>query len=282
MSTIAVGLIGATGLLGSPLLKALSAQPIKVVILHRPTSKLPPTDAEKRVFDISGNETDIHKALEGIDILINATSKTDHATDLAFLSHLSTLPKPLKAYIPSDFSLNYTPDEVEGVELIEGKEALIEHARELGIPTTLVHNGVIEPLALTPFTGIDLATSTLTLYPGAEEKTLSITSPAYVAAAVAEIVQHPNLKPLYTVVEYKVTGREIATALEKAGKKAVIKPFTEAEIEAVRASGGLGSLSAAVRVKWGKGEWPEPGAYTPAAPRGNINLTVQSALARSA
>ncbi|BEJ13297.1 hypothetical protein CspHIS471_0304710 [Cutaneotrichosporon sp. HIS471] len=280
-----IGLIGASGLLGSAVLKALTTQQAKRIVLHRPSSKLPALDAETqtRALDIGGSEAEVHKALEGIDVLINASSRTDPAVDAAFLSHLANLPKPLKAYIPSDFSLNFTPDETRDVAFIEGKETLIARARELGIPTTTVHNGTFEPFVLTPFSGIDIAAGTLTLYGDAENRALPITSPAYLAAAVAEIAQLPTLESQYTVVEYTATGREIAAALEAAGgKKVVIKTFTPEEAAAAKAAGGLDALSAAVRVKWGKGQWPEPGAYTPAAPKRDITKAVKDALGKSA
>jgi uncharacterized protein YbjT (DUF2867 family) len=276
MTTPTVGLISATGLLGSALLPALSAAPIKLVVLHRPTSKLPPLDVEARPLDIGGSREEVHAALAGIDILVNASGKTDPAADRAFLEHLAGL--PLKAYIPSDYSLNYAPSETVGVQLIEGKEALTARARALGIPTTTVHNGVFEPFVLSPFTGVDLANSTLTLVPGAEERALPITSPGYLAAAVAEIVQLPTINQSYTVVEYTATGKQIAAALEEAGKRVTIEAWSDEDAAAARASGPFGALSAAVRVKWGRGEWPAPDAYTPKKERRDIRRAVKDAL----
>ncbi|CAK9783456.1 hypothetical protein CC85DRAFT_282196 [Cutaneotrichosporon oleaginosum] len=274
-----VGLIGASGLLGSALFSALSSQDnIKLVVLHRPTSKLDVGKTETRVLDLAGSESDIHKALKGIDVLVNATGKTDVATELAFVGHLATLPTPLRAYLPSDFSLNYTPEESEGVPLIEAKEAINARAIELGLPLTTVHNGIFEPFLLTPFSGIDLKTGTLSLYPGAENKPISITSPGYIGAAVAEIVQLPKLDKTYTVVEYAATGKEIAAALEEAGKKVTIEKWGDEGAAAAKASGPFGALSAAVRVKWGKGEWPEDDAYVPKAKKRDIKLAVQDAL----
>ncbi|GMK56306.1 hypothetical protein CspeluHIS016_0301460 [Cutaneotrichosporon spelunceum] len=278
---LTVGVIGTTGTLGGAIYKALTTQPVNVVILHRPTTKLVGVaEKQARTLDMGGPRPLVHKALEGIDILVNASSRTDPATDLVFLDHLASLPKPLKAYIPSDFSLNYSRDEVRGIQFIEGKEALVSRARELGIPTTAIHNGVFESVLLTPFTGIDLVTGTLSLYPGAEDKALPITSPAYLGAAVAEIVQLETLKAHYTVLEYAATGREIGAALEKARKKVSFETWTDEEAAALKALGGREALSSTVRVKWGKGEWPAPGEYIPKAPKRDIHDAVKHALAK--
>lgn len=79
-----VGIVGASGALGSAVLKEfkpLAEQgAIKLVILHRPSSRVVVPDcAEGRILDI-GESTDGHvkKAMEDVDILMYAPYSPDH------------------------------------------------------------------------------------------------------------------------------------------------------------------------------------------------------------
>lgn len=216
--------------------------------------------------------------------LSNASSHTDLSADLRFLEYLASLPTPLKAYIPSDYSLPYTPADlaVADIELIKNKTEVNERARSLGIPLTTIHNGVFEPfLFYKDFSGVDVNNAKLVLYGDAANQPLPLTSMPYLAAAIGHVVQKApeSLENNFVVIEYTATGKEIAAAVEAAsGKTVAMEQWTEEDVERARKSGGPGVLVALIRVKWGKGEFPTRGTIDPDVPRRGIADAAQDAV----
>lgn len=214
----------------------------------------------------------------------NASGRTSASADLVLLDHIATLPS-LKRYFPSEFSLNYTAAENASTQshLIQGKVALEARSRTLNIPITLIRNGIFEAyLTYAPFTGLDVPNATLELYSGSAERKIPVTSVPYIAKAVGELVlkDPASLADSYTIVEYSASGDEIAKAIEEeTGRKVEIREFSEAQVENGRKSGDPDALSAEVRVKWGKGEWPAEDAYNPAGERKTLALTIKDAVA---
>lgn len=179
----------------------------------------------------------------------------------------------MKRYIPSDQSNNYTPDEVEASnsDVIQTKLSTVEAARKAGLNTTVIRNGVIEQILLIPeFAGLDLANNSLQLYRKSLDNKLPITGVPYIVAAIVELALRPFEKDegynLFTVIEYYVTGREIAREFERVnGKAPRIVEWTEEDLENEKKKGRTGLLGAALRTKWGNGDckWVDGKEYAP-------------------
>lgn len=217
----------------------------------------------------------------------NASKKTDPASDLAFLSHLASVPT-LKRYIPSDFSLNYSASEfaASGSPLKEGKMTAAERARALGIPITVVRNGIFEPFLFTFFTGVSLPTNErrgrMVLYHDAARNQLPVTSVSYISKALGEMAMMDprELGESYTVVEYSCTGDEIARAVKDVtGQDLEAAEWTEQDAEDARRAGDPDALAETVRSKWGKTGWgEEKDAFNPAGPRRTLRDAVVDAV----
>lgn len=163
------------------------------------------------------------------------------------------------------------------------KTAFNDQARAAHIPLVTIANGLFEPiLAVAQVSGIDVASNALSLYGRAREVRAPVTSPAYLAAAIAQVVVLPQLESNYTVIEYWVSGQEVAEALEAVnGAKPVVTQFTDEEAAGAEASGVLGALSVAFRKKWGgDGFHPEEVLFEPAGvAKGDILATLKKAKA---
>lgn len=194
-----------------------------------------------------------------------------------FLRHLADI-KTLTTFIPSDYSINWTREELNVSEnaIAQNKFAVNTQAKEWGVPLTVIHNGLFAPLFLAKeVTGIDVRGNKLRLYGDALNKKIAVTSIPYLSKAVTELVSGPkNELPgsQYTVTEAEWTGQEIADALEKAnGSKPEIEKITDDEINAAIQHGDYAALSAGIQKKWGKGDWPNT---SPLNPKGATPITL--------
>ncbi|KAL1409759.1 hypothetical protein Q8F55_003756 [Vanrija albida] len=285
-----VAVIAPSGLLGHLITAALAeGGKATVVALHRASSDLSklPKGVQTRVLDYeAASAADVHTALEGVDIVVNAISKASSAADIRFLEALASRPAKLTAYIPSDYAVPWTngEDDDPANVIVYDKLVVARKAKELGVQLTPVLNGSFEPFTFFPgFVGVWLADNQLKFYGKAEERALAVTSPGYLAAGVAQLVTDPQFVPgkTYTIFEQAWTGRQLADAIAKAkGAPPTIEAFTDDELEALRANGPLGVLSGALIKKWGVGEFPEVNGYKPkgVTPR-TVDQAVESALA---
>lgn len=194
-----------------------------------------------------------------------------------FLRHLADI-KTLTTFIPSDYSINWTREELNVSEnvIAQNKFAVNTQAKEWGVPLTVIHNGLFAPLFLAKeVTGIDVRGNKLRLYGDALNKKIAVTSIPYLSKAVTELVSGPkNELPgsQYTVTEAEWTGQEIVDALEKAnGSKPEIEKITDDEINAAIQQGEYAALSAGIQKKWGKGDWPNT---SPLNPKGATPITL--------
>lgn len=212
----------------------------------------------------------------------NAVSKAAPDADIRFLEALSTLPKKLTAYVPSDYSVPWTngEDDDPANAVVYTKVLAARKAKELGVQLTPVLNGSFEPFTFFPgFVGIWLQENKAKFYGKALENPLPVTSPEYLGAGVAQLVTSPEFTPgkTYTIFEQSWTGRQLVDAIAKAkGAETTLETFTDAELEALRANGPLGVLSGALIKKWGVGEFPE---VNPFKPQGLTPRTVADAVA---
>lgn len=167
-----------------------------------------------------------------------------------------------------------------------------DEAAALGLPMAVVHNGTFEHwLFRTDATGLDAATNTLKLYPGAESRKLPVTSLPFLAAAVRQIVLDENSGRVrvadvagkrFTVTEYAASGDDIGAALyRRTGLKPKILPLTDSEVEGASALGFEDAIAAGISKAWGTTGFPDDGTIA-FAPRGvtprTLDDTVHDAL----
>jgi hypothetical protein len=295
-TTPTLAILGASGAFGSAMLKELTPLAdkgaIKLVLLHRPSSKLRvPPCAEGRELDIGvSSDADVKAALDGVDVLIDASNNTP--PDASRRLHTQLASAALRTYVPADYTLNFarTPADAPTRVLADLMRAGEEAAALL--PTAVVHNGTFEHwLFRAEATGLDAATNTLKLYPGAEGHKLPVTSVAYLAAAVRQIVLDESggrVRPAdvagkrFTVTEYAASGDEIGAAVQRrSGTKPKIVPLTDSEVEGAAALGFEDAIAAGISKAWGTTGFPDDGTIT-FAPRGvtrrTLDDTVRDAL----
>lgn len=174
--------------------------------------------------------------------------------------------KTLTTFFPFDYSVNWSAEELEDVELGASITAgLNKEAEQLGIPLTVIHSGVFLDFFLEPsVVGVDLLNNKLALFGDALKRKIPVTRASYLGQAVAELVSGPKDKlpgTHYTVVEASWTGQEIADALEKVnGAKPQISEITD---RALREDYDAAPESKALKRKWGAGEFPNPDPFNP-------------------
>lgn len=155
-------------------------------------------------------------------------------------------------------------------------------------------------------TGIDVKTNTLRVYDGALDNKLPVTSLAYLAKAVREIVldEGPSAEQReadegtrdkrqedragvrvadvagknFTVVEYEATGNEIGAAIEAVSHiKPKIIPLTDSEVEGAEACGAEDAINVGICKAWGVRGFP-PGESIEFEPRGVSKRTLDDAV----
>ena len=156
-----VGVIGHNGNLGRaaliPLLGLHDSQKIKLVIFHRPSSNLSsiPAEVEKRVLDLdSKDSTAIKSAIKGINIIMwvsawdnvlnfrsSMLASSAVSTQIPLVEALAGSPD-LLTFIPSEYGTHWTHDEMANPKLafLGMKDRVVDKARDLGVPVTIVHN----------------------------------------------------------------------------------------------------------------------------------------------
>lgn len=138
-----------------------------------------------------------------------------HEGEVSFMKHIGTLPAPLGAYIPSDFEIPWTAavQANKDNKLVHDKVLLNEEAAKLGLPLCVVRNGVIEVYFFLPdFLGVDVKGGKLALLDGSMERAVPVTSPAFLAEGVAQLVQRPAAglaNSTHTIIELEATGQQV-------------------------------------------------------------------------
>lgn len=185
------------------------------------------------------------------------------------MRHLADI-KTLTTFIPSDYSINWTREELNVDENVvaQSKFAINTQAKSWGVPLTIVHNGLFAPLFLAKeITGIDVRGNKLRLYGDALNHKIGVTSIPYLSKAVAELVSGPKHElpgSQYTVTEAEWTGQQVSDALEKAnGSKPEIEKITDDDINAATQQGVYPALAAGIQKKWGSGDFPNTSPYNP-------------------
>lgn len=192
-----------------------------------------------------------------------------------FLESLAALPKgQLKAFVPSWFTTNWTPEEEEDAQVAyrHSKIQLLKYAKSLGLPITTISSTLFDNyFFLYSYNGIDAANNRLLIYTpdGDLDKSLASTFSfvrlPYLGAAVGQIVTRPWFTGYqhYTVVETEFTGRELADALSKQhGTPPAITPFTDADFAKVVDKGDAAATLGYAWIKhWGAGNWSTTGRF---------------------
>lgn len=202
----------------------------------------------------------------------NSSAVDDQVSDNLnpdFLTSLAEI-KTLTTYIPSDFSVNWSAEELKVEDNVgaRAKDEANKKAKKLGVPLTEIHGGVPAYLFLDQrVVGVDLRNNKLSLYGDALSRKLPVTTTHYLGQALAQLVAGPKDKlpgTRYTIVENSWTGKEVQDALEKSnGAKPEVSKVTEDELKATLRGGRLYALGSELKKKWGAGEFPNNDPYNP-------------------
>ncbi|CAD6573784.1 MAG: hypothetical protein TREMPRED_000909 [Tremellales sp. Tagirdzhanova-0007] len=236
-----VGVIGHNGNLGRaaliPLLGLHDSQKIKLVIFHRPSSNLSsiPAEVEKRVLDLdSKDSTAIKSAIKGINIIISMLASSAVSTQIPLVEALAGSPD-LLTFIPSEYGTHWTHDEMANPKLafLGMKDRVVDKARDLGVPVTIVHNA------------------------GFTESAFAFPTIPYLGAGIAQLVLRDGIaNKTFYLVEYEVTGDEVINIFTNIhGSPPEIIRVSDATWQAQFDKGGMESLCAVVKRKWGDGNF---------------------------
>ncbi|WVQ84375.1 hypothetical protein IAT38_006527 [Cryptococcus sp. DSM 104549] len=243
-----VALYNHNGLVGKALLHELIKEydkgTFKLVVLHRPQSDLSAlpkdTGIETKAVYVDapeGHEEDNKKAVAGLNIVVSAASIPEDVGDDSRLS------------------------------LLLGRNQLDDMARGLGVPITLVKAGGFPEWGFNDVHGMcltDVRKNELYVSDGWENAVWPITSPAYLAAAISNLIAtSPKFianKDFYAI-ESSPTGYDFATIFTtlNGGTAPKINTVTEEQRQEWLDKELMWAVLAACLNKWMTGAWTWPG-----------------------
>ncbi|KAL3479221.1 hypothetical protein BJX99DRAFT_268638 [Aspergillus californicus] len=147
-------LLGATGETGASILEGLiSSKQFDVEILVRPSSVSKPSVKEienrgikLRVTDLAGSETELAKALAGIDVLISAIGPGDLLQQKTLVR--AAKEAGVKRFVPCGFITIAPP---KGVMLLrDEKEEIYNEIKRIGLPYTVIDVGFWYQISFPP------------------------------------------------------------------------------------------------------------------------------------
>lgn len=218
-----VAIVGASGNIGAPTLKALTDDnALNVTILARPSSAVlssPPPGAKIVTVDFSDYAA-LVKALDGIDALVLTIAATADY-DLQAKLITAAAEAGVKRVIPSEFGCDLDNPKVAGLAVFAGKVKVRKHLDELAaqgkITWSAISNGAFLDWGLqVGFIGPNKKTKTATLFDGGE-RPFAATLLSDVAKAVVGILHHPEetKNKLLHIHSAEPTPRQLAEAYEK-------------------------------------------------------------------
>lgn len=271
MSPINIGLLGHNGLVGAPLLKALVAfqeeGKAKVIVIHRPNSKTDsiPSNVEKRTLDLSKPDSeDSDAAVKDLHVVISAVAGSAISDQLNIFPALSRS-KTFQTFFPSDFGAAWSEEELKefSADFIQAKEPVISKARELGVSTTEVKNGLISDFVFNFPIQFNVKENQVFVYRKSQETPIPYATTGYIAAGVVELLKRPldSLKnKAFSLAEYKPTGQEITSIYGKIhGSEPQVISFDDEKVRAGTVdTNPFVSLGFAALRKSGRGWWDTP------------------------
>lgn len=225
MTTVAV--LGANGVLGAPIVAALSSAPgysYPIIVVTRDASKAPKaTEKVKYVQGSPDDEGSLETIFKGVDVVINVSSVK--ANWDAVLDAVKAA--KVKVYVPSEFGVDYTQQ--PEFHFLDLKKNHLAAARAVpGLKTVAVQTGVFGEFTVNhpSFLRLDPATNKADpINPDAVWTTTFITD---IAAALAVLLAKPvkDIPDVVNLQGQKLSFREYYNLYgEKKGVKVDIVPF---------------------------------------------------------
>ncbi|KAG5358552.1 hypothetical protein CJU89_5162 [Yarrowia sp. B02] len=187
MTTVA--LVGANGVLGTPLINALSAAPgykYPLIVVTRDASKHTSTDKVKYVQGSADEKGSLEAIFKGVDVVLNISSVKANWTGILDAVKAAGV----KVYVPSEFGVDYTqfPD----FHFLDLKKNHQEAARAVkGLKVVAVENGVFGEFATKYPSFLRLDPATNKANPINPDAVWSITFLDDIAAALAIVLAKP-------------------------------------------------------------------------------------------
>ncbi|ORY26868.1 hypothetical protein BCR39DRAFT_560299 [Naematelia encephala] len=273
-----VALYNHNGMVGSHLLRYLLAAHeaglIILYILHRSGSNIDaiPQGIETRVVNFVKDSPNFdaelnRRAVQGINVFISAAAKADLVNQVAILEALSTSTE-LATFIPSEYGIYWTEEDYthDNLKLAKFKDQLVDLAKSLNIPTTIIKVGSIPETTFgkVPDSGINVKENKVSFYGDARTRKTILASLEYIAAGVIELIttHKPSelANKIYQFIEYEPTGEEIIQALTVVhGRPPLIHINTEEELAEQYLKSIQEAIGAATKYKWGKVGFETPG-----------------------
>ncbi|KAF8596576.1 NAD(P)-binding protein [Ceratobasidium sp. AG-I] len=161
MSAHVIAIAGASGFAGRAFTDALlRAESFEVRTLARKASleSTPFQEFKERgasLHTISyDDEASLVKALQGVHVLISTISGSGTVTSQVPLAKAAKI-AGVQTFFPSEYGFIYEGDSHLS-PLLNGKKVVLKAAKDIGLPTTIIHNGVFPKYGLVPLFGFNL------------------------------------------------------------------------------------------------------------------------------
>ncbi|KAL2130351.1 hypothetical protein VTI74DRAFT_6577 [Chaetomium olivicolor] len=220
LNTVAV--VGASGNLGAPVVKALLAADFKVTAITRQNSTSTFPDAvEVRRANLASVES-LTKAFAGQDVVIITVANSESGNQIPFID--AAIAAGVKRFIPAEWGHNTRPGKLSGplADMLGGKTKTTDYL----IEKVKLHPGLTwTGIATSPFFdwgldhgifGVNLATKTATIFDSGNEP-FSASTLAFIAQAVVAVLQreHQTANKYYDVVEHTATQNQLLGLFEE-------------------------------------------------------------------
>lgn len=232
MSTIAI--FGLNGTLGKPTIDALTSEPfsskVKYPLRLFTGKEKPAATSEKKYFNYN-NETEVSEGLEGVDILVDL--RKGGSSDLGPAAKKAGV----KAYILSEFGVDYEGTPVESFFVFKSKEDYKKQIQSYGIKTVEIITSFFadwvwgEPLVL------EVSKANNTIYSSDPSKKISVIFLKDVGKVIASIASKPvsEIKSKIRVSGDVVTPGSVAAVYEKASGETLKKePYSKEKWSEIR------------------------------------------------
>ncbi|RSL56896.1 hypothetical protein CEP51_014331 [Fusarium floridanum] len=192
-----VAVAGATGLLGSLVLKALiESGQFNVTMLGRAgRSDSPPPGAQLAIVDYSNTES-LVKALHGQDAVVSTLSREATLLQIPLID--AAVAAGVKRFLPSEFGANLQNPNVRKLENYKNKvqveDYLEERSRASGITYTYIYNNVLVDWATEKGVVLNLKHGHACLYNGGEQAVSMITVSTAAQAVAAVLTRSQDTK----------------------------------------------------------------------------------------
>ncbi|KAL2125955.1 hypothetical protein VTI74DRAFT_2085 [Chaetomium olivicolor] len=242
MTLNTVGVVGASGNLGAPIVQALLAAGFKVTAITRENSTSTFPDAvEVRRANLTSVES-LTKAFSGQDVVIITVATSASGSQIPFID--AAIAAGVKRFIPAEWGHNTRPGKLNGplADMLGGKTRTIDYLIEkakfnpwltwTGIATSSFFDWGLDNGKF----GINLATKTATIFDSGNEPA-SASTLVFIAQAVVAVLQreHQTANQYYDIVEHTFTQNQLLRLFEEeTGAKFAVTRASTKDLAVIR------------------------------------------------